>query len=100
MPRNPDLSDLEDAVCDERTFMSFLGALAEERMLDEAQEAKNPSSPYGPSRAGWEHSTIGNYLSAASAWAESSIDGIPLMPKETNPWKRMAQILHAGKIYE
>lgn len=100
MPLSERLVELEDAVCDERTFLDFLNALAQERLADEEAESKTPSNPYGPSHAGWECSTIGTYLDAASAWAESSIDGLPLMPKETNSWKRIAQILHAAKAFE
>lgn len=100
MPLSDRLVELEDSVCDERTFLAFLDALAQERLADEKAEIENPSNPYGPSQAGWECSTIGTYLEAASAWAESSIDGLPMMPKEANPWKRVAQILHAGKVYE
>lgn len=94
------LIDLLDAVEDEATFLRFLDALARDRSEEEAKEAESPSNPYGPGHNGWEHGTIGDYLEAASAWAESSKNGLPLMPKEHNPWKRVAHILHAGKIYE
>lgn len=100
MPFSRELVELEDAVVDERTFLVFLNALAQERLADEEAEAESPSNSYGPSGAGWECSTIGSYLAAASDWADASIDGLPLMPKESNPWRRVAQILHAGKAYE
>ncbi len=99
MPSN-NLQQLEDAVHDEETFLAFLHALSRDRLDEETREKESPSNPYGPGHNGWENGTIGGYLEAASAWAESSKNGLPLMPKEGNPWKRMAQILHAGKMYE
>ena len=93
-----DLNLLEDNVKDEKSFLEFLEALAQDRIDDEEKE--NPSTPYGRSHNGWDNHTIGDYLAASSAWAESSKNGLPLLPKEENPWKRVAQILHAGKIYE
>jgi len=95
-----DLDKLEDEVHDEKSFIIFLEALAQDKLEEEKKENESPSNPYGAGHNGWEHSRIGDYLEAASAWAESSINGLPYMPKETNPWKRVAQILHAGKIYE
>ncbi len=94
------LHQLEDAVHDEATFLVFLQALSRDRLDEEDLEKESPSNPYGPGHEGWENGTIGAYLEAALAWAESSKNGLPLMPKEGNPWKRIAQILHAGKMYE
>jgi hypothetical protein len=94
------LDELEDKVCDQETFLEFLGALAVDREESENKEEKNPSNPYGPSHNGWENGSISSFLGAANAWANSSINGLPMMEKEENPWKRMAQILHAGKFYE
>ena len=94
------LDQLEDAVCDEKTFLVFLKALVDERLDEEELARLSPSDPYGPGVNGWEHDSIGAYLEAAWSWAEASKNGLPSMPKEGNPWKRMAQILHAGKIYE
>jgi len=98
MPEN--LHDLEDRVFDEETFLEFLHALTIDREDCVAKEAQSPSSPYGPQANGWENSTIEAFLGAATAWGDCSINGLPLMPKETNPWRRCAQILHMGKIYE
>lgn len=95
-----DLNQLEDEVHNEETFIRFLEALAADRIDEEEKEKTDSGNPYGQGHNGWEHGTIGHYLDASAAWANSSINGLPLMPKEKNPWKRMAQILHAGKIYE
>jgi len=88
------LQQLEDAVHDEETFLVFLQALSDDRLDEETREKESPSNPYGSGHNGWENGTI------ASAWADVSKNGLPLMTKECNPWKRVAQILHAGKIYE
>ncbi|AWF81005.1 hypothetical protein BTJ40_09370 [Microbulbifer sp. A4B17] len=95
-----DLAKLEDEVHNEETFILFLEALAADRLDEEEHEKASPTNPYGRGHNGWEHETIGQYLDASAAWANSSINGSPVLPKEVNPWKRMAQILHAGKIYE
>lgn len=89
-----------DAVSDEASFVEFLSALAADREEEIEKEKQRPSSPYGPGANGWENGTIEAFLRAASAWAESSRNGLPLMAKAQNPWKRCADILYAGKIYE
>jgi len=97
-----ELIRLVDEVCDEETFLRFFSALADDRLDEEAKEKEKPSDPYGPGHNGWYNCTIGAYLESAYSWAESSRNGLPAiaMPKEENPWKRVAQILYAGKIYE
>jgi len=94
------LWDLIEKVVDERSFIDFVQALAQDREKDQEKEKVNPSSPYGPSVHGWENGSIEAFLCAASAWAEGSINGLPLKPKSLNPWKRAAEIIHAGKFYE
>jgi hypothetical protein len=89
-----------DAVCDEATFVEFLSALAADRADEVQKEEKEPSSPYGPGANGWENGTIEAFLEAACAWAEASKDGLKLYQKPSNPWKRCADILYTGKIYE
>ena len=94
------LSELRDAVVDEESFVRFLSALAEDRADEVAKEKRNPSSPYGPGANGWENGTIESFLERASAWAESSRDGLEYYEKPKNPWKRCADIIYMGKIYE
>lgn len=89
-----------DAVNDEQSFLHFLQALGEDWVDEQQKELANPSSPYGPGANGWENGTIGAYLEAAVAWGEASVDGLRFYEKPSNPWRRAAQILHAGKLYE
>jgi hypothetical protein len=89
-----------DAVCDEATFVEFLSALAADRVDEVQKEKRKPSSPYGPGANGWENGTIETFLEAACAWAEASKNGLKYYEKPSNPWKRCADILYTGKIYE
>ena len=89
-----DLIDLCEAVHDEATFLVFLNALMADFQQSQKMEAEKPSSPYEFAANGWENTTIGDFLEAATAWAHDS------PPKDENPWLRAANILYAGKIYE
>ena len=95
-----DLQALADDVNDERDFIRFLLALSEDWEAEQAIEASTPSSPYGPGALGWENGTVGAVLERAAAWGDVSIDGLRFYEKPSNPWKRAAQILVAGKFYE
>lgn len=97
---NKNLYDAADAVETERDFLDFIQLLIEDREDEEEKELSNPSSPYAPGANGWENGTISAYLGAAIAWGTGSINGMPYYTKPSNPWKRAAQILHAGKFYE
>lgn len=94
------LNKLHDAVVDEDSFIRFLSALAADRADEVEKERKRPSSPYGPGANGWENGTIEDFLEAASAWAVASKNGLEFYDKPRNPWKRCADILFMGKIYE
>ena len=96
----PDLQAKLDAVCDEQTFIEFVAALAADREDEVAKEKVKPSSPYGPGANGWENGTIEGFLDAAAAWATASEDGLEFYQKPDNPWKRCADIIYMGKIYE
>ena len=85
---------------DEESFIEFLSILAADRQDEVAKELENPSSPYGPGQNGWDNGTIEAFLGAAAIWGFTSINGLPLLPKSTNPWRRCADIIFAGKIYE
>jgi hypothetical protein len=100
MPQEP--FDLLESVCDEESFLRFLIALAADREDSTAKETVQPSSPYGPDANGWENTTIDRFLFAAVEWARASEKGLPLADYEpsSNPWRRCAEILYAGKIYE
>jgi hypothetical protein len=95
-----DLQDQADAVTDESTFISFLAALAADREEAVSKEAVSPAKPYESGANGWENATIEAFLGAASAWATDSTKGLPQYEVPSNPWKRCAQILLMGKLYE
>ncbi len=95
-----DLESLRDAVCDEDSFVRFLEALAANRAEEVENEGRKPSSPYGPGVNGWENGTIEAFLECASAWARASRNGLQFYIKPDNPWKRCADIIFMGKIYE
>nr|WKF61891.1 hypothetical protein HUO10_006423 [Paraburkholderia busanensis] len=89
-----------DRVCDEKTFVEFLSQLSVDRMKEEEIEATTPSSPYSSGVLGWQNGSIDSFLDAASRWAEESRDGLQLYAVPDNPWKRAADILMMGKLYE
>ena len=93
MPSDP-FAVLE-LVHDEESFLRFLNALAEDRADEAAKDRQNPSSPYGPGANGWENVTIESFLSAAVRWAREGNQS-----HSGNTWRRCAEILYAGKIYE
>jgi hypothetical protein len=103
MPQNEnELADALDAVHDEETFLQFLLALRDDREASLLDETRKPSSPFGPDARGWENTTIERFFDAAVTWARASENGLP--PAEyvrpSNPWRRCADILYTGKIYE
>ncbi|TQV82234.1 DUF7660 family protein [Denitrobaculum tricleocarpae] len=94
-----DLNDIEAAVNDEASFINFLNALAADWEEDQRKESLRPSSPYDAGANGWENVSAGDFLEAASAWARST-GGRAENDADKNPWRRAAEILHAGKFYE
>jgi hypothetical protein len=95
-----DLQSKLDAVCDEATFIAFVAALAADRKDEIAKEKASPSSPYEPGTNGWENGSIEAFLEAAVAWAKASQNGLEFYRKPDNPWKRCADIIYMGKVYE
>lgn len=71
-------------VTDEFTFLDFLNELRKDNI-------KNKD---------WENNTIELFLEAAVEWGTISKDGLQYYEKPENPWKRCAQIIYMGKIYE
>src|SRR5687768_5795209 len=100
--RFDNLDDLLESVCDEESFRRFLFALAADREDSISKEAVQPSSPYGPDANGWENTSIDCFLYAAVKWGSASENGLPLAGYQpsSNPWRRCAEILYAGKSYE
>jgi hypothetical protein len=74
-----------EAVEDETTFIAFVEALAQDRLN---------------SAAAWQNDTIDGFLECAHAWAVASKSGTEFYAKPGNPWRRCADILYMGKIYE
>lgn len=95
-----DLHLLLEQVCDERSFLIFLKALMDDRIDELEKEKINPSSPYGAGANGWENDTIEGFLESAIAWAEDSKLGMEDAERKINAWKRCADILYMGKLYE
>ena len=95
-----DLHDMADAVHDEESFLEFMSQLCADWEEEREIEATKPSSPYSAGALGWENGNIGAFLDAAAAWGTATINGAELYKKPDNPWRRAAQILHAGKFYE
>ncbi|MBB6021173.1 hypothetical protein HNR77_002266 [Paenibacillus sp. JGP012] len=79
------LFELVNEVQDEVTFIAFLSALHKDRQAH-ADE--------------WQQDSIDSYLEAAADWGQESVDGLIHYEKPDNPWKRCAQIMYMGKIYE
>jgi hypothetical protein len=94
------LQGILDSVNDEQSFLQFLRALADDWEDEQQKELANPSSPYGPGANGWENGTIGAYFDAAIRWGDASAHGLKFYEKASNPWKRSAEILYMGKLYE
>jgi hypothetical protein len=82
-----ELREALDRVVDERSFTDFLQMLA-----CDWSTASDPS--------GWENGSIGAFLDAAAAWAEASKNGLQFYDVPSNPWRRVADMLIAGKEYE
>jgi hypothetical protein len=98
MPQN--LDTLLAQVNDEKTFISFVQALATDFEEEKEIESSSPSSPYSSGALGWENGTIDNMLGAAAAWGLSTAMNPANKTSEQNPWRRCAHILYAGKFYE
>lgn len=95
-----DLYELLDFVDSEESFVQFIERLSQDWYDAERKEIETPSSPYGSGQNGWENGTIGSFLESAAAWAEASKNGLEFYKKPENPWRRAAEIVYMGKIYE
>ena len=102
MSHNESLHRCLQQVADEKSFLQFIESLGHDRADEMAKEAVNPSSQWGSGANGWQNCSIEDFLLAAVGWAAASSNG--LEPAEyrvpSNPRKRCAEILYAGKIYE
>lgn len=94
------LQELLELVDNEESFVRFIDGLSQDWYDSEAKEIETPSSPYGRRHNGWENGTIGSYLESAATWADASKNGLEFYKKPDNPWRRAADIIYMGKIYE
>ena len=95
------LSNALDRVTDERSFLDFLTTLASDWFTEaDIKATTTPSSPYSSGALGWESGSIGAFLKASCEWANASAKGLKYYTPSENPWRRAADILMAGKIYE
>ncbi len=94
-----DLKAKLESVCDEDSFVAFVAVLAADRADETKIEKEKPASPYGPGANGWENVSIEDFLESAAAWADDWKQSPQYRPP-SNPWKRCAEILYAGKYYE
>lgn len=95
-----ELFDVLRAVHDEESFRQFLLALRDDRKRSIAAERETPSDPFGPEAGGWENITLEQFFDSAATWAKASVNGTGGYPRTENPWRRCADILYMGKIYE
>lgn len=94
------LPELLEAVVDEASFLIFVTALRENRESEAAGQKITGIDPFGRGPNGWENHTIESFLNAAAAWAEDSEFGKRQGLGYANPWRKFAQFLYCGKIYE
>ncbi|TJY43074.1 hypothetical protein E5161_04035 [Cohnella pontilimi] len=78
------LFELVNDVTDEITFLNFINELHKDRLEN----------------SDWENNSIESFLEAIHDWGKASINGLEFYEKPDNSWKRCAQILYMGKIYE
>jgi hypothetical protein len=95
-----ELVEALDAVHDASSLLEFARLLAQDRADETKKEAISPSSSNGRGSNGWENVTIEAFLEGAIAWAEATDFGLTQGLSPENPWRRFADFLYCGKIYE
>ncbi|ADL51189.1 DUF7660 family protein [Clostridium cellulovorans] len=88
--KNEDLFELVNKVEDEDDFLDFINELSEDRIKSLQKKSSED----------WENDTIEDFFERAHEWGVASKEGLRYYEKPQNPWKRCAQILYMGKIYE
>ena len=78
------LENLLKLVCDEKSYLVFLDALADD---------------FANGGNGWEQGSVDGFLGAAHAWGNSTSDHPDFDFTKGNPWQRCAWIIFAGKFY-
>jgi hypothetical protein len=90
------LDEILERVHDERTLLEFMNALSNDFAREREIEKASPPQVRWQGALGWENGTVDAFLEAAAAWGETGV----LKDETPNPWRRFADILYAGKIYE
>jgi len=93
-----ELHERVDGVCDQRSCLEFVKALAADRE-DEVAKDLSKASRHGPGATGWEAATIEAFLYAAVSWAEDSEFGKTQGLPDDNPWRQFATFLYCAKDY-
>lgn len=93
------LYELLEEVNDRKSFVLFVKALINDRREDDKISKANPEKyQWSSGPLGWENGSIDTYLDAALScfedgkWREENPDEIT--------WKKLAEFLYGGKIYE
>ena len=93
----PTPEDLLDKVCDRKTFVEFVFALASERERAAELEQEDPNHYMVNGALGWSNADIPSFLSACMYNLSE------LRPDESEPapsWRLFAETLWDGKIIE
>jgi len=80
-----EIDRLLDAVIDEASFLAFVEALHADLRTDQAS---------------WLNGSIEQFLEAALAWGETTAMGASQGLSTASPWRRCAEFLYCGKMYE
>ncbi len=91
---------LLNKVKDESSFLKFIKELLNSRLEDIELEKNKPTSLYAQTKNEWENTSLEGFLKAAIAWAEDSYFGRNQGLDDKNPWKKFAQFLFCGIVYE
>jgi len=94
------LEDRLDNVKDQESFILFVRDLIADRQDEVKKESENPSNKYGPGANGWENGSIESFLDAGLSWAEDTDFGETQGLGDECVWRKIANFLYCGKIYE
>lgn len=91
------LEELLERVCDRKSFIAFVRALADERSQAAEIERNNPQVYSVDGAHNWKNGDIDGFLYAALDYFEPK----PFHQPETEPsWRMFADFLWCGKIIE
>jgi hypothetical protein len=93
-----ELHELLEEVKNRETFVAFVSALIKNRRDADELRRQNPEKYKWSSVLGWENGSIDTYLNPALRCFDDNkrLDDEP----EEITWKKFAEFLYGGKIYE